>query len=518
MTNATAVSDGKPEAMTNHQQMQRALGWNIGLTVSAVAVQIGLTMLLGRLLTAFDYGVFAFANAVMVLSQHLSQRGLSAALLRRREIHPEDIGDAYMACVTIFTLMAAAILGAGWVLHAFGGNQYAEQANIMMFLLLALAIQMASTPQVVILQRRFAVVRANVFQSMGLLIGNGLVGGVCAWHGLGAWSLAYGAVTASLVTGGCSLVSGWTPVKFRWDRAAYRTFLIDAATMSWLRALDVAWLQLPLGFFGLYGTSTAYSGIYQRMQFFADILLQMTVWRVGTVFYTAMSVNRRTEVVGHDVRRNVFQVLATLTLPIVAFTWTAAVPMIGVLLGDQWVSGAWTFRLLMVAFGLSTINLGATWSMEISRQFRPRIVAATTAVVTEAILLILIPIDAIHWYAVPAVLSMSITSAVVYRSAGERLASVPHLLWLLRGGFLLSVITVLGSCAGLEVAAWLGFTAALPVLLLQGGFAVLICLPFVPLALLLVGMEPLLDTLACKLPPLRGLTALSRHIARAGGS
>lgn len=497
-------------------QLNRALRWNVGLTVFAVVVQIGVTMLLGRLLTALDYGVFAFANAIMVLAQHLSQRGLSAALLRRREIDPVDIGNAYLACLTIFAVMALAILGAGWAMHAFGGSRLTEQANILMFLLLALAVQMASTPQVVMLQRRFAVVRANVFQSAGLLVGNGLVGGLCAWYGLGAWSLAYGALVASLVTGAASIISGWTPVRFHWEPASYRTFLIDAATMSWLRALDVAWLQVPLGFFGIYVASAAYSGVYQRMQFFADILLQMSVWRVGTVYYTAMSVDRSAEVVDREVCRRVYQVLATLTLPIVAFTWTAAEPMIDLLLGKQWLSGAWTFRLLMVAFGISAINLAATWSLEISRRYQPRIVAAIIAVLVETALLFLVPADAPELYPIPAVLSVLVTSFLVYHFSGERLTTLPHLVWLLRGGVLLVCVTVAGSLLGLEIARWLGITTAFPVLLLQGGVAGLLCALIGPLVLLLAGMEPLFHALVLRVPALRFWELLCKPTTMAG--
>ena len=514
----TSVSEPAEEraAGTENRHVSRAIRWNVTLTVITVAVQVGVTMLLGRLLTAFDYGVFAFANSIMVFSNHLSQRGLSAALLQRRELHPRDFGYAYLACLTIFVAIAPFVLTAGWALIAYGRGQYDTQAHILMFLLVPLAVQMVATPQIVVLQRRFAVVQANLFQTAGLFFGNGVVGGFCAWHGLGAWSLAYGALAYAAVLGGASMVAGWTPVAFGCSGAAYRAFLIDAATMSWLRALDVAWLQVPLGYFGIHASSVAFSGVYQRMQFFADILLQMSVWRVGTVYYAAMAVDRTADAVDRTLYRRVYQVLATLTLPLVAFSWTAAEPMIEVLLGRKWVQGAWTFRLLMVAFGLFAINLAATWSMEIGRGYRPRIIAAMTAVTSETVLLCLVPADAQGWYPVPAVLSMALTTILVYRFSGERLPTVPQLVWLLRGGLLLSVLVVIGSLAGLQLARWQGFAGAFPLLALQGGAAGISTALAAPVALTLADMSPILDMLLRRAPVLRPYVSLCERMTTAG--
>ncbi|MCJ9729717.1 oligosaccharide flippase family protein [Bradyrhizobium sp. PRIMUS42] len=504
------------EAVTSTGQVSRAIGWNIALTIVSIVVQVAVTMSLGRLLTSADYGVFAFANSIIVFSSHLSQRGLSGAMLKQGALTPADVGNSYVVCVSLVALIST-LIGAVVLSLKFFGARFEPQSDILLFLLLPLSIQLLSTPAATILQRNFAVVRANIFQVCGMVVGNGVVACWFAYSGWGAWSLAYGAFAAAVITGALNVMGGWSAVAFEWSYRRYTQLLSDAIAMNGLRALDVAWLQAPILFFGVFAT-IANAGLYQRMQFFADLLLQMTVWRVGTVLYTAMAVERNEATIGNKQYRSVFRVLVTLTLPIIAFVWTAAEPMIGFLLGPAWLDGAWTFRILIIAFGLYTINQAGFWTLELSGRFVPRYASAGCALVSVVLSLLLVPIDASFGYGFAPLCSMLVTAFVLQYALGERLSDVRTILVSLRGGVVLAVGVTLGAFLGALLGREIGAVTPLELLLVQAALAGggVVCI--VPIVLSFAELSTIRELLLHRFPQSKRyleLIALYRFLRRA---
>ncbi|WP_161494835.1 oligosaccharide flippase family protein [Bradyrhizobium canariense] len=502
--------------MTSTGQVSRAIGWNIGLTLVSLVVQLAVTMSLGRLLTSADYGVFAFANSIIVFSAHLSQRGLSGAMLKQGELTPADIGNSYAVCVTLVAMIST-VIGAAVFSLKFLGVRFERQSDILLFLLLPLSIQLLSTPAATILQRNFAVVRANLFQVCGMAVGNGLVACSFAYSGWGAWSLAYGAFAAAAITGTLNVVCGWSAISFDWNYRRYTQLLSDAIAMNGLRALDVAWLQAPIIFLGVFA-SIGNAGLYQRMQFFADLLLQMTVWRVGTVLYTAMAVQRSETKIDKKQYRSVFRVLVTLTLPIIAFVWLAAEPMIGFLLGPAWLEGAWIFRILIVAFGLYTINQAGFWTLELSGRFVPRYATASCAVASVLLGLFLVPITASFWYAFAPLCSMLFTAFVLQFALGERFSDLRDILVSLRGGVVLAVGAASGAVLGALFGREVGAVTFLELLLSQAAFAGAAVLCIAPSVLSLPELRPTRELLLMRFPQSKRfleLTALDRILRRA---
>jgi len=488
-----------------------AIAWNLGFVLVTAGCQIVITMVLGRLLTPSDYGVFAFANALVVFGMHLTQRGLASAILRQQSLTAADIGHVYIAALACALSIVGLIL-AGWAALRWGAPALEDQADILLFMAVPIVIQIMTTPAATMLLRDLDMKRSNINQTAGIVLGNGGAAIWCAAHGFGPWSLAIGQTVAALVTGLLNLQAGWTRPELRWQPQRLGLILRDAAAMNGLRALDVAWLQIPLVIFG-FRAPEALTGIYQRMQFISDILLQMTVGRISAVLYSALASRGEALLKERTGYRFILLTLTTLVVPMVAFVWCAAEPMVGVLLGPDWLAGAWALRLLFVAFGVLTINQAANMALEFGARYRQRFQAAIFATFTVLLAASLVPVSDQTLLALPAMLSMLATMVVVHVGIGERLRDVPSLLLVARPGALLAIATVVGTLGADTIATGLALPRDHAALVLGWMFAggLVACALVSPIVLRLPELRPaitLVHTIAPKvhalLRPLHG--------------
>ncbi|MCK1297316.1 oligosaccharide flippase family protein [Bradyrhizobium sp. 24] len=503
----------------NHdaKRVASAIGWNLSFVVVSVGVQIGTTMLLGRLLTPRDYGIFAFANSIVVFGTHLSQRGLATTILRQQVVSARDLGNAYVVAGILAIGLAVLTTVGSTILRLVNGVAFAEQADLLLFMSVPVIFQLMATPSTSLLQRELAMVRVNAISVIGILVGNGGVAAVLAVHHWGAWSLAGGAAASSLVTLVLSLLLGRYAVSLGWYPRELRRLLVEAVAMNGLRALDVAWVQLPLVVLGLRSPASL-SGLYQRTQFVADVMLQMTVWRVTGVLYAALASRGEGRSTSKALYRLTLLCLATLVIPIVAFVMIGAEPILGVLLGENWKSGGWMLRLLIVAFGISTINQAAGMSLELRARFVDRYLCSSAAVLSLVALIVVTPSDDVLLIAAPPLGSMLIATLLLHWRIGERWSDLPEVLRLLRPGTALGVAALIGALLGNEVAIRLSIQTQLSHLLLELLIAgILCCLVALPI-LRLREMAPFVDLMSSFSPGLSSAFGLNRNTSNGGVS
>lgn len=76
-------------------QMMRGSFWMIGMNWSVRLIGIVNTMILARLLTPEDFGVFAMAFAVFLLVTYISEMGVDLVLIREEHVGPEHYSTAW---------------------------------------------------------------------------------------------------------------------------------------------------------------------------------------------------------------------------------------------------------------------------------------------------------------------------------------------------------------------------------------------------------------------------------------
>lgn len=487
------------------KKIASASTWNVAFAGLQIFVQIGIFAALARILSPQDYGVFAFANAILVYIVHVSQRGLTAGLLRRTTMTPEEVAGAYHMCI-IVSLGTLAAMGAAYAgMIAWLGPDMRMQADILLFMGLPLTLQILASPATAKLQRELRYVSINLIQIGSIALGNGLVTILCALAGLGPWSLAYGAAATAGLNAVLVLWRGWEPMRLVWRGRDIWALLKEAVGFNILRVLDVSWVQSPIVIYGA-TSSAAAVGIYQRVQYLADLALQMTVWRVNAVVYSALGARSDGATINLGQYRLVLTVLAALTLPIAAFLIAAAPEIVAVMLGPNWLEGAPVLRVIAIGFAIYTINHAASMALEHAGRFTQRAIQAGLALAVMIPLLLLTPANDLNRFAYPAVVSMIVGSAAMHYFVGERWRTIPGFLAALAPGFLLAAGSAGGAIGGRAACAALGLEGAGLVLLGQligGGLG---CLAVLPLIARLPALKPFIEIARNKAPRLVRLT------------
>lgn len=152
------------------------------------ALQIGLSMVLARLLTPAEMGVWGVAQSAIFLSSTLRDFGAGDYLVRSGDIGPKSIGRVFAVMLSI-SLVCAALL---WLFR----NAIAlffkrpEIAGLLEIMTLTYLLMPFGLGALVVLEREYAFVKLQWMQAAATISG-GATAIVLALHGFSFYSLAW---------------------------------------------------------------------------------------------------------------------------------------------------------------------------------------------------------------------------------------------------------------------------------------------------------------------------------------
>ena len=182
--------------------------WSAVERFSTQGIQFLFGILLARLLTPNDYGMIAMLTIFIAVSQTFIDSGFGNALIRK-----PDRNEADKATVFFFNVfMAVACYGIIFLAAPFIAQFYKmpELTDILRILAISLIIQSFGSIQHLnlIIDLNFKVLAKVTF--IGALTG-GTAGLICAYNGLGVWSL----VVQQMATTSCRVILFWVLVHWR---------------------------------------------------------------------------------------------------------------------------------------------------------------------------------------------------------------------------------------------------------------------------------------------------------------
>lgn len=194
--------------MSLKQKTFKGVVWSAIERFSTQGVQFLFGILLARLLTPNDYGMIAMLAIFMAVSQTFIDSGFGNALIRK-----PDRNEADKATVFFFNIfMAAACYGVIFLAAPFAAQFYnmPELADVLRVLAINLVIQAFGS-----IQRLNLTIDLNFRMLAKISLSGAIVGGiaglVCAYNGLGVWSL----VVQQMATTSSSVVLFWVLVRWR---------------------------------------------------------------------------------------------------------------------------------------------------------------------------------------------------------------------------------------------------------------------------------------------------------------
>jgi len=329
-------------------QVRKGLTWSLLNTIVGRVGTVLVGILLARILTPADYGVFAVALVALNALLSMNELGVSLALVR----WPEKGGDLDRIGPTVATLAVGGSAGlylvcclaAPW----FAGVMGAPEATGMLRLLTAsVLIDGVTAVPSALLTREFRQDKRMLAEFTSFAISTAVSVGL-ALAGFGAWSLAWG----RLVGNGASAVAflALSPVRYRpgWDGEQARRLLAFGLPLAGSSLLVFAMLNVDYVVIGSMLGPVAL-GFYL-------MAFNLSSWPVNVFSVAARRVSlagfsRLAESGSERFAAAFSKALALLmaaTVPVCVLLGVMAAPLVEFVYGPKWAPAAGALRWLAV--------------------------------------------------------------------------------------------------------------------------------------------------------------------------
>ncbi len=410
---------------------------------TVLVVNFGAIMVLARLLTPAETGLFSVAASVALLAQAVRDFGISEFLVQESDLTPAKIRTAFgLTLMLSWSLGAAIFLCRNWIATAYGTP---ELGNLIAVLSLSFAVTPFSSTILAMLNRTMSFgVMFRITQTSNLA--NAIVSIWFAYLGWKAMALALGMLAASVVT---ALVAGFSATT--WDHfipsfREWRALATFGAYMSGANIVQQVGARAPdliigrmLGYRPL--------GLYNRASGIVALFYDLVVSSVQAVAFPAFSGAHRA---GEDMRRHYLRVVTLVTgavLPVLAMLAVLAEPLVRALLGTLWLATAPLVPLICIGIAIEALA-----------PMVPQFLSATGSV------------------------RMVLPNAIYVRAAQVAMVGCFanfNIFWIASGQIIIGLVTFLVQGRSLSKAAKISFGALLRATRLSLGVTVLtVILPF----------------------------------------
>jgi PST family polysaccharide transporter len=330
-----------------------------------VLIHLASTVVLARLLSPEDYGLISMVLAITAFAGLFRDLGLSTASVQRSDLTQAQLNTLFWINVGMGCALTVIVAAVSPLVAWFYREPAVLELTIALsavFIISALGAQHGAT-----LQRTMQFRRKSLTSVSGALV-TLVVSIVLAYLGYRAWALAWGTLAGALVTtlmlfalspfrpGAPAFSSGMASVlKFGGHVTAFE--LVNYFNRNLDQVLiGRVWGAASLGL---------YARAYQLLMFPISNLRAPLI----TVAFPAMSRLKGEPAAFRQYYRRVTSVLAFASMPLVAFLYVAAEPLVVVALGSKWMAVAPIFQgLAFAAFlqpvaslrGLVTLSAGKT--------------------------------------------------------------------------------------------------------------------------------------------------------------
>lgn len=347
-------------------------------------LQLGATIILARLLTPEDYGLFTIVITVIAFVSLFKDMGISMAVISSPTLDQKQANALFWISVllgVVLALVTAAFAPLiAWLFHE------PRLASMILVMAVTFVLYGFSNQPMAWLSRQMRFLASAAIQVSALGLGI-LLGIASAWFGMGYWSLVLIQVGLTLFQA-VGLIIAVRGIPSLPERVSIRPFLsvggnltgvnilgylnrnVDNALIGWLRGAR------ELGF---------YDKAYQLILL---PILQVNI-PLSTIAISALS-RLQSELPRYRIYfEHIILILASLGMPLIAFLFVTADQMVLLALGDGWNGTVPLFRALAPAAFVDTFASAINWMFvslnQTRRQLRSAI--AVSAVTVAALIL-----------------------------------------------------------------------------------------------------------------------------------
>jgi O-antigen/teichoic acid export membrane protein len=341
------------------RQAARGLRWSFAGTLITKIGSFAMGLILARLLTPDDFGVFAVALAAMAFVMHVNDVGLIAATVQWRG-KLEDMAPTASAMAMTFSVI---VYGFFWfaapliasVAHA------PEATGVIRLLTTVILVDGITAVRSAALMRTFRQDKLIVANLVGLVV-NAAVAISLAAEGAGPYAFAAGMVANFVVTGIMVFFGAKVPARLGFDRAIAKQLMVFGLPLAASLGIEAVLLNADYIIIGhLVGeVSLGYYLLAFNISTWALSVISSAVRYVSVAGFSRLS-EVDAETLSAGVQRSM-PILVTGLMPIAALTAALALPIVTVLYGDKWTLAASVLPYLMV---LTVVRVLASFALDI---------------------------------------------------------------------------------------------------------------------------------------------------------
>lgn len=339
-------ADDAPEELG--RSVSRALGWSTLAQILGRVGNFGVGIVLARLLTKEDFGVYAVALVAINLLIVANDLGVIAAVIRWQGNVREAAGTA----ATLSLCFSAVIFTLTCVVAPFFARALdaPEATNLVRVVAIAILIDGCSAVPQAMLVREFRNDRLALAELGGFLVGTPVTIGLAVF-GAGPWSIVVGRIAGATAVGIIVIASAPFRVPFAFDRVIGRELVRFGAPLALSAVVSQAVLNVDYIIVGRELGPVAL-GVYLlafNLSSWPASLVSTAVARVAFAGFSRLVADR-------DRLRSAFPrsvgVALSILVPLVVTLAVLAPEVIRFLYGPKWLPAVTPLRFLVILGGL----------------------------------------------------------------------------------------------------------------------------------------------------------------------
>ena len=329
--------------------VRSAFAWSIAGQIASFAATFGTTVLLARLLSPREIGIYAAGLAVVGILQAISAFGVGSYVIRENELTPTTLSTAFTINAALCLVLAGLVFTASFSNWITAGEP--EVRSVLQLLSVVPLLNAFELRPATMLQRQMNFQIISIVTT-GRALAGAVVTIVAAWFGAGALSAAYGGIVQALVGAmGFSLLArshvgvsistvGWrTMVRF-----GLQTLAIGGVSSASARASEFI-LGRMLGFSAL--------GLYSRASALSNTLFQNFYGSMARVLFSRLAEDHRSNAGTARSYLNGLDIVLAIMWPLLAGLSVLAGPVVQILFGSKWLAAALPLSILLIAQAIS---------------------------------------------------------------------------------------------------------------------------------------------------------------------
>jgi len=302
-------------------------------------------LVLGRLLNPKDYGLVGMLYIFVTIAGLFIDSGMGAALIRKQNATKTDSNTVFYFNILVSLFFYFVI----FLVAPYVSQFYDEPQLTKLLRVLGLNLIITSFGQVhtVILRKELRVRKVTRANLIGLFIST-IVGIICAYNGLGVWSLIIPNLLQSVIAV-CLLwiFSGWRP-DLEFSMASLKEFYKFGLGLLMSSIVEHVFNNLYQPFIGKM-FSASYTGFYYQAKRLNEVPIATLSSVVNSITFPILV--RYQDNLGElkTTYEKIIKLLIFVTLPVVILINILAHPLVFIVMGEKWLFSADLLQILSLA-------------------------------------------------------------------------------------------------------------------------------------------------------------------------